>query len=162
MQIGKTEEKRGEMMKRIMGKDKSGFIGEWDEGILTNLFTGEAKDTERENITEVGFIDPPTYFNSLSGQLFKHQMMGTTVKPFYLLGNVSARQKLRYVRMNNTVLMGFADHHAGGNGNIYFFSHCGEVEGVPVFTYASDMVVKEEEIIWVHEMEHTHVPNQVR
>lgn len=149
-------------MKRIMGKDKSGFIGEWDEGLLVNLFTGETKNAERDEITEVGFIEPPMHFNSLSGQLFKHQMMGTTVTPFYLLGNVSARQKLRYVRMNNTVLMGFADHYATGNGNIYFFSHCGEIDGVPVFTYASDMVVKEDEIIWVQPFEHTHVPNQAR
>lgn len=148
-------------MKRIMGKDKSGFIGEWDEGILTDLFTGEVRDAEREDITEVGFIDPPLHFNSLNGHLFKQQMMGTTVTPFYLLGNVSARQKLRYVRLNFTVLMGFADNHATGNGNVYFFSKCGEIDGVPVYAYRSDMVVKEEEIVWVHEGEYTHVPNQI-
>lgn len=148
-------------MKRIMGKDKSGFIGEWDEGILTDLFTGEVRDAERENITEVGFIDPPRHFNSLNGHLFKQQMMGVVIKPFYLLGNVSARQRLRYVRMNDTVLMGFCDHRATGNGNVYFFSKCGEIDDVPVYAYKSDMVVKEDEIVWVHPGEHTMVPNQL-
>lgn len=148
-------------MKRIMGKDKSGFIGEWDEGILTDLLTGEVKDVEDEAVTSVGFIDPPLHFNSLNGHLFKQQMMGTTVTPFYLLGNISARQKLRYVRMNHTVMMGFSDSYATGNGNIYFFSHCGDIDGVPVFAYASDMVVKEEEIVWVQPLEHTHVPNRI-
>lgn len=145
-----------------MAKDKDGFIGEWEEGMLMDLITGEAKDAEPGDIQEVGYIDPPPHYNSLSGHLFKQQMQGTIIKLFYMLGNVSARQKLRYVRLNHNVLMGFADNYGGGNGSVYYFRHCGEIEDVPVFTYMSDMVIKEDEIIWVQPLDHTRVPNEIR
>lgn len=146
-------------MKKI-GKDKSGMIGEWVGGYLTDLFTGEPKEVAVADVKEVGFLEMPKHLNSVKGSLFKQKMMGLTATDFYLLGNVSARAKLRYVRLNETILMGFSDNHNTPNGNVYYFRKCGEIDQAPVFTYLSDMVIKENEIVWVHPGEHTHVPNR--
>lgn len=148
-------------MKRIIAKNQHKFMGELDDDILVDLFTGEVMDAGAYK--EVGFIDTPERLTRIYGNLYLHRMMGTPTLEFYMLGNVSARKKLRYVQMNHTVLMGFSDHYATPNGNVYFFKKCGEVEGVPVFTYLNDMVIKEDEIMWVHAGENspTKVPNNV-
>lgn len=146
-------------MKITIAKNKNG-IGELDEGNIIDLFTGES--VEAGNHEVVGTIQPPKYLNHVQGKLFKQRMMGTIVSEFYLLGDVSARQKLRYVRMNDTVLMGFSDNHATMNGNVYFFKKCGEIEGKSVYTYLNDMVIKEDRIEWVHAGDSpTIVPNDI-
>ena len=136
-------------MQIIIGKNKTGITGQVEQDMLIDIFTGEVTDTDEYE--EVGYIDKPGNLNSLPGQLFQHFTLTHPLTSFYLVGDVSARERLNYVRLNESVMMGFSNLLPKKNGDVYFFKKCGEMNGMSMFSYMSDMVVKDDSIEWVHQ-----------
>lgn len=136
-------------MRIIIGENKKGATGFVDEGVLIDIFTGEI--TVTDEYKEVGYVDPPSDLNTLPGQLYHQFTLKYPLSAFYLVGNVSVREQLDYVPLNESVMMGFSNDLAMNSGNVYFFKKCGELKGKSLFTYTSDMVVQEDAIKWVHQ-----------
>lgn len=123
-----------------------------DDEVFHAFYTDEAEEFDTDTMTKVGEID-----TNMSHAFHPYHIPQTIIPwypndgdlEFYFLGWTSETKRLNYVRMREKVLMGYYADEESETSSIYFFVKCGDINGVPVFTYNSDMVVRDEKTEWV-------------
>lgn len=132
---------------------QGGITGVLYDGEIMSLTTNEVVDATCYKV--IGSL----HLTALHYQLYAnrpnrfHKITGLVNSPryeFYMLGEVSLMNQLNYVQLSDTVLMGYvSDTDVTSLPSVYYFYRCGEINEQPIFSYHSDMVIKEEDISWI-------------
>ncbi|WP_442637715.1 hypothetical protein [Rossellomorea marisflavi] len=155
-------------------KDKSGFLGFRVGNELIGLLEKESLLLSVKNPTrdleEVGYIDfdkrvrTHIYNTSNVSSHINHKFANSNPdKEIFILGNISEKDTLTFIPMNETTLMGYVSKDKSlhqSYGSVYFFQKVGEVMNSPIYAYMHDMVVKKDEIKWVTAIAHTTTPHK--
>lgn len=131
----------------------SGKFGvKYDDEVL-ELFTEKSQVFDADTMKKIGQIDC-----SVTGIFYPHHLPNKLIEmypnggdlAFYLLGNSSKQEMLTYVPLHKMMLMGYeVSSNQDSFGYVYYFAKCGEIKGIPVYSYTSDMVIDSKEMKWV-------------
>lgn len=90
---------------------------------------------------------------SLVAESLHTQKTVDTNETFYIMGKFSEIDDLQYVQLNDKVMIGTRKSGEGQMNaryaSVYFLKNLGSIRDYPVFYYASDMVVHDNQIKWV-------------
>jgi len=141
-----------------------GILGIREDEEFLHFFTGNSEEFLENEMHKVGEVDC-----SFTGVLHPHHIPGKISEmfpdggdlEFYLFGHTSNSENLTYIPIHESVLMGYEKASKSAFGSVYYFSKCGEIKGVPVFTYSSDMVIGSKQIKWVNSHNIVEIPNSL-